>query len=276
MSIRTVLSILSSTGFKEDLKAAVEFCGAVGAHLSVAVISIGLTPMGGGYDVSAIWLDERQREIDELGQKAEEIRAHLSQTDLSYDVQDVYTEFAWAQEDVAERALYADVVLVGREAANDAELQKRIIDGALFQTPTPIIINRGARLPSSTLKSILLAWDSSNEASHAARQALDLLKTADCVYVTMIDPVARERVNGEEPGADIGKYLARHGVKVQVDRVASGGRRADEVLRQHALDVNADMIVMGAYSHPRWRQTLFGGVTRSMIEDSRIPIFMAH
>jgi nucleotide-binding universal stress UspA family protein len=277
MSIRTVMSILSSRNFDEDLKAAVEFCGGSGAHLSAVVICMGPPPMVGQYgSLSTAWLDERQREIDGLAKKTEEVKTYLSRTGLSYEVQDVYTEYAFAREDVAERALYADVVLVGRQACKDEELQKRVMDGALFRTPTPVIINRGRRPLSSTSKSIILAWDSSDEASRAARQALDLLKTADCVYVTMIDPVSRERVNGEEPGADIARFLARHGVKVQVDRVASGGSRADEVLRQHAIDVNADLIVMGAYNHPRWQQTLFGGVTRNMIEQSRMPIFMAH
>ncbi|MGO7367519.1 universal stress protein [Rhizobium ruizarguesonis] len=277
MSIRTVLSILSSKYFDEDLKAAAEFCGASGAHLSAVVLCMGASPMIGEYNsLSTVWLEERQREIEELVKKAEEIKAYLSRTELSYDVQDVYTEYAFAREDIAERALYADVVLVGRQACKDEELQKRVMDGALFRTPTPVIINRGGRPLSSTSKSIVLAWDSSDEASRAARQALDLLKTADCVYVTMIDPVSRERVNGEEPGADIASFLSRHGVKVQVDRVASGGNRADEILRQHATDVNADLIVMGAYNHPRWQQTLFGGVTRNMIEQSSMPIFMAH
>jgi len=109
------------------------------------------------------------------------------------------------------------------------------MDGALFDTPTPVIINRGRRPLSPTSKSIVLAWDSSDEASRAARQTLDLLKTADCVYVTMIDPLSRKRVNGEEPGADIASFLSRHGVKVRVDRVASGGNRGDEILRKHAV-----------------------------------------
>lgn len=277
MSIRTVLSILSSKNFDEDLKAAAEFCEASGAHLSAIVLCMGGSPIMGEYNsLSTVWLEERQREIEELDKIAEEIRENLSRTVSSYDVQDIYTEYGFAREDIAERALYADVVLVGRQACKDEELRKRVMDGALFDTPTPVIINRGRRPLPSTSKSIVLAWDSSDEASRAARQAIDLLKTADCVHVTMVDPVSRERVNGEEPGADIASFLSRHGVKVQVDRVASGGNTADEILRQHAMDVNADLIVMGAYNHPRWQQTLFGGVTRNMIEQSNMPVFMAH
>ncbi|PDT15188.1 universal stress protein [Rhizobium sp. J15] len=277
MTIRTVLSILSVNQFEEDLKSAIDFCGAHGAHLNAMLISLGAPPMIGDYHaVSTVWIEERQREIDALSQKTEEIKEILAQSDTSHEVQDVYTEFAWADEDIAERALYADVVLIGRQAARDDQLRKRIIDGALFQSPTPILINRGMKAMNPSSRSVLLAWDSSDEASRAARQALDLLKQADTVYVTMVDPVAKMRSNGEEPGADIAAFLARHGVRVQVDRIASGGQAADQILRQHAVDVSADLIVMGAYNHPRWQQTLFGGVTRSMIEKSRMPIFMAH
>lgn len=277
MTIRTVLSILGVNQFEEDLKSAIDFCGAQGAHLNALVIALGAAPIIGDYTaVSPVWIEERQREIDVLSDKTEEIKEILGRSDISYEVQDVYTEFAWADEDIAERALYADVVLIGRQAAHDEELRKRIIDGALFRTPTPILMNRGTRAMNSSSRSVLLAWDSSDEASRAARQSLDLLRQADTVYVTMVDPVATAGVNGEEPGADIAAYLARHGVKVQVDRVASGGQPADEVLRRHAVDVSADLIVMGAYNHPRWQQTIFGGVTRSMIEESKMPIFMAH
>ncbi|MBX4958164.1 universal stress protein [Rhizobium lentis] len=277
MTIRTVLSILSVDQFEEDLKAAIDFCGAHGAHLNALVIALGAAPLIGDYNViSPVWIEERQCEIDALSQKTDEIKEILERSEISCEVQDVYTEFAWVDEDIAERALYADVVLIGRQAARDEGLRKRIIDGALFQTPTPILINRGTQAMNASSRSVLLAWDSSDEASRAARQSLDLLKQADTVYVTMVDPMARMRANGEEPGANIAAYLARHGVKVQVDRIAGGGRSADQVLRQHAVDVSADLIVMGAYNHPRWQQTIFGGVTRSMIEESTMPIFMAH
>ena len=276
MSICTVLSILNSKSHEEDLKAAVEFCRGAGAHLSTVVICMGSAPMNGVYGAASIaWLDAQQREIDDLSERTAQVREVLSRSELSYDVQEIYTDFAWAQEDIAERALYADVVLIGRQAAGDEDLRKRIIGGALFRTPTPVIINRGTKPLQSNVKSVLLAWDSSDEASRAARQALDFLKAAECVYVTMVDPLSNERVNGEDPGADVGAFLARHGVKVQVDRLTSGGSRSDDVIRQHAIDVGADLIVMGAYNHPRWQQTLFGGMTRNMIEDGKTPIFLS-
>lgn len=121
----------------------------------------------------------------------------------------------------------------------------------------------------------MLAWDSRLEAAKAAREAIDMMKHAE-VHVTLVDPQASSARSGEEPGADVAAYLARHGIAVTVDRLASGSRPVDEVLNQHALDVSADLVVMGGYSHSRLRERIFGGVTKAMLGESRVPVLMIH
>ncbi|MGO6666435.1 universal stress protein [Rhizobium ruizarguesonis] len=277
MTIKTVLSVLGVNHFDEDLKGAIDFCETHGAHLTAMLISMGAAPPIGSYEViSTVWIEERQREIDRLAGKTSDIKAILARSGTSFEVQEIYTEFAWADEDIAERALYADLVLIGPQAARDEELRRRVIDGALFRSPTPMLINPKKTNVGLAPKAILLAWDSSDEASRAARQSIDFLRAAESVHVTLVDPRASSSANGEEPGADVANFLARHGVKVDVDCIASGGRRVDEVLRQHAVDVAADMIVMGAYNHSRLQQRLFGGVTQSMLGEINIPLFLAH
>ncbi|TCR76650.1 universal stress protein [Rhizobium sp. BK376] len=278
MSIRTVLCVLDVNQFEEDLKGAISFCESRGAHLVALLISMDAAPppMGRYEDVSALCAQLQEEAADRLYKKSEEIKAVLARSQTSYEVQEVYTEFAWADEDIAELALYADLVLVGAQAAADEGLRRKIIDGALFQSPTPILINPKRHVVELSPRSILLAWDSSDEAARAARQSMEFLKQAESVHVTLVDPLASRAANGEEPGADIATFLARHGVKTDVDRVASGGKRVEEVLRQHAIDVSADMVVMGAYNHSRLQQRLFGGVTRSMVEDTTLPLFLAH
>ena len=121
----------------------------------------------------------------------------------------------------------------------------------------------------------MVAWDSRLEASRAVREALDLLVAADDVRLVLVDPVAGEMHQGVEPGADAAAYLARHGAKVTVDRLPSEGRTVAEILCRHAVDCSADLLVMGGYGHSRLRERLFGGVTKSMIEDQPLPILMA-
>ncbi|TIQ01328.1 MAG: universal stress protein, partial [Mesorhizobium sp.] len=99
------------------------------------------------------------------------------------------------------------------------------------------------------------------EASRAVRESLDLLPGADEVNLVMVDPVADEYRHGAEPGAAAAAYLARHGVNVTVDRLPSLDHSVVDVLRRHALDIAADLMVMGAYGHSRLRERIFGGVT---------------
>lgn len=96
------------------------------------------------------------------------------------------------------------------------------------------------------------------------------------MHVTLVDPTAIGSASGREPGAEIASYLARHGVNVIVDRLPSMGRPVADVLKLHARDIGADMIVMGAYGHSRLRERLFGGVTKSMIEQCDVPVLMMH
>ena len=74
---------------------------------------------------------------------------------------------------------------------------------------------------------------------------------------------------------DPARGLARHGVKVGVDRLPSSGQSVATVLKQHATDMDADLIVMGGYGHSRLRERIFGGVTRSMLDEPVLPILMA-
>jgi nucleotide-binding universal stress UspA family protein len=48
------------------------------------------------------------------------------------------------------------------------------------------------------------------------------------------------------------------------------------VLLSTAKELNADLLVMGAFHHSRWREFILGGVTLTMLEEATIPLFMAH
>ena len=278
MDFRTILAPIGVTHLEKDLKNAIALGQAAEAHLTVLVVAMAAPPPIGGFGevVSAAWLEEREGDLTKLADAVQIAKASLEQSGLSYDVQDLYTEYAWADEDIAQHALYADLVLVGAQAAADFQFTKRVIDGALFQSPTALLFNPADQTVTIAPRSVLVAWNSRMEAARAVRQALPLLKTAEEVHVTMIDPVERASSNGEEPGADVAAYLARHGVSVSVDVLSSQGKGVAQMLAQHAVDVRADLVVMGAYGHSRFREFVFGGVTRTMLETAKLPVFWGH
>jgi nucleotide-binding universal stress UspA family protein len=126
-------------------------------------------------------------------------------------------------------------------------------------------------------KRIVVAWNGSREATRAVREALPLLIKADQVLVLAINPETSDyRGLAEEPGADIGLYLARHGVNVEVKKTVTKGSNVVETLLSRAADYSADLICMGAYGHSRLRELALGGVTRRIMREMPVPVLLAH
>jgi nucleotide-binding universal stress UspA family protein len=91
----------------------------------------------------------------------------------------------------------------------------------------------------------------------------------------VIDPPAHGP-NRSDPGGLLSQYLARHDVNIEIDVLSKALPRVSDVMRRHVTDIDADMVVMGAYGHSRFREAILGGATRNMLETSEVPVFMAH
>lgn len=277
MTYKTILLIIGANDQEKDLAAAADLSATAGAHLSVLVVQLAAPPAVGDYAaLSVALLDERAEEMKQLDEAVKRARATLKDLGISFDANGIYCETAWADDDVGSRARYADVTLIGANLQTDPSLRSRAIDGALFYSARPVLLATNRQPVTLRPKKILLAWNSTMESARAAREAMALMESAEEVNVVLVDPSAAPARNGEEPGADIATYLARHIVNVTVDRLPSAGRRVEEVLNQHAIDISADLIVMGAYGHTRLRERIFGGVTKAMIERPIVPVLMVH
>jgi nucleotide-binding universal stress UspA family protein len=277
MSYKTILAVVRVDQEERDLRDAIELCREVDAHLSVVVVQLAPPPpMGDAGIVATVWLDERQDEQARLEAYVAKVDEMLSATGISYSLEGRFTEIAGAGEELGERARYSDLTILGAGLKLDPDLMSRAIDGCLFNSARPILLAPSAGRMSLRPRNVMIAWDSSLEAALAVRAALDLISQAESVRIVLVDPKAGTNKNGQEPGAEIARYLARHSTAVNVDQLSSMGRPVAEVLQQHAADMSADMIIMGAYGHSRIRERIFGGVTRSMIEGSKIPVFMVH
>ena len=127
----------------------------------------------------------------------------------------------------------------------------------------------------SAAEHVVVAWNASREARRAIADALPFLVGALSVTILVVDPQKNPR-HGEEPGADVAHYLTRHGAKVVVEQVQSHGDPIANVILAYAERHNTDLIVVGAYSHARTTEMIFGGVTRSLLRDAAVPLLIAH
>jgi nucleotide-binding universal stress UspA family protein len=122
---------------------------------------------------------------------------------------------------------------------------------------------------------IVVGWDGSLQAVRAIAAALPLLVRAASVRLALVNAERESGLHGDEPGADIALYLARHGVSVDVvleDTTAPVG----EALLGIAQAYGAGLLVSGAFGHSRYRELVLGGVTRVLLERSTVPVLVAH
>lgn len=142
-----------------------------------------------------------------------------------------------------------------------------------LESGRPILMVPNAGAAKAPGGNVVVAWNGSREAARAVFDALPLLTAADVVNILTIE----ERRMGSGPAAEtIARTLARHGVPAQYEYVRADGGDAAEVLRARAQELGADVIVMGAYGHSRWREYVFGGVTRGMTHRAALPILLSH
>ncbi|MBS0337447.1 MAG: universal stress protein [Proteobacteria bacterium] len=176
-------------------------------------------------------------------------------------------------------ARYADLVIAGQPEpkGDDAvRLPPGFAGDLVLSAGRPVLfVPYAGRFPAVG-KRVMVAWNAGREAARALHDALPLLKDAGQVDVVAFDPGRGGAPHGEVPGADIGLYLARHGIKVTVSQQAGTDLDVGAQILSRAADLSADLIVMGAYGHSRVREQILGGATRTLLEAMTVPVLMSH
>lgn len=228
----------------------------------------------GAVEIPAEWLEDLQTSKARLHDRGEACEKLLQAAEVPGEVHPVQCARFDIREIVAQRAMVCDLATMAESVREtDPELFHQAAHGILFESPIGLFLNTS---PLANPGHVFVAWNTKLPASRAAHAALPLLKAAREVTIGCVDHHAAELDDGEDPGTQIAKWLSHHGAKVTVNQYPSGGADISEVLRRRAQEIGADLIVMGAYGHTRMRELVFGGVTRSMLEDTDLPIFIAH
>jgi nucleotide-binding universal stress UspA family protein len=172
---------------------------------------------------------------------------------------------------------YSDLVVIGqtdRDEPAPATLPD-FPEYVVMSSGRPVLIVPYAGSFNVVGSRVLVAWDAGTSATRALTAAIPMLRRADIVEVAVFNADPQADVHGEQPGADIALYLARHNIKVDVIRQKTTLDIGNALLSL-AADLASDMIVMGGYGHSRFRETLMGGVTRTVLTSMTVPVLMAH
>jgi len=181
---------------------------------------------------------------------------------------------------ITARARYADLVVLSQIDPSEP------INGSHSKIPETVMIGCGRPVlfipctghVSGVGKSILIAWDGSREAARAVGDALPLLQTAEAVTVLSVRRGKVGEGSGDQPASDLVDHLAQHGIRAQPVHLAFARTETEigELILSRAAELGCDLIVMGGYGHSRARELILGGVTREILQNTKMPVLMSH
>ena len=177
------------------------------------------------------------------------------------------------------QARYSDLVVVSQCDPGDSTASELDVlpEHVALYGGRPVLVVPYAGKFERVDRHALVAWDGSRAAIRAVTDAVPLLRRSGKVTLAIFNPDSHGSAHGEQPGADMALYLARHGVNVEVlVQKTPDGLDVGNALLSLASDLGVDLMVMGAYGHMRWRELVLGGVTRTIMRTMTVPVLMAH
>ncbi len=179
---------------------------------------------------------------------------------------------------IPQHARYADLCILGQDRPEGpASVNYTFAEHLLFLTGRPVLFVPPLESLETLGRHFVVAWNSSRPAARSLNDALPLIERAEQTTVLMINPSGFIGSHHTLPGDYIVEHLRRHGASadaVQIYDVAPDSI-ADR-LQAEARALGADLIVAGAFGHPRLWEKLLGGVTYELLARMSLPIFMSH
>lgn len=168
-------------------------------------------------------------------------------------------------------ARYHDLIVTGI-GINDVSMEATVETVILASGRPTLLVPQD--LPPSLFQHVMIAWDGSRVATRAVADAHDFLRLAKTVTIAV---VTDEKVLPERnPALRLGEYLDLHGINTTVALVQAGRRPIANALQEHAVEIGADMMVLGAFGHSCMRDFVMGGATAGILQNLELPVLLSH
>jgi len=284
MTHRTILIVVGKDAPRAELAATLEALRPGSAHAVIVILgempvfpyyASGM-PFYGTTGVPIEWQERVEALKSAVETKSDEAKTLLKEHGVSGEVATLICEPSRVAETIGRRAALCDLAMIGEDLRQSETLFQQIVYGILFDSPIGVVLNDAEGATLATPKRVFIAWNSHLSSARAAHLALPMLRQAEEVIVATVDPVKGEFGEGEDPGVDVATWLSHHGCTVTVQQYPSGGQSVGDCILDRARDAGAELIVMGSYGRSRTREALFGGTTRTLIEQTEQRVFLAH
>ncbi len=277
MAIKDIVLHMSSKGRSaERLKAGLQIAQTFDAHLTaVHVIEELVIPSYAQAQIpTQVLREQRKSEARRTKQVEKAFKKSAKAAGVAYEWRAMEGD---PVEALSLNARYADLVIAGQPKDRETDkVDVQISEHLALESGRPVLVIPYIGTGKTLGKRIIVAWSGSREAVRAVSDAMPFLRRAREVVVLAINPKGGPGGHGEVPAADISLHLARHGVNADAQDITTDDIEVGDILLSRAADEGADMVVMGAYGHSRFRELILGGATRHLLQHMTVPILMSH
>jgi len=255
---------------------AVSLASLLEAHITgIAIAFDPAIPLSGMGYVPVDVIEAQRRENEAAAQAAiDRFEAATQRACVSSEPLMLSASLASAGKEFGRIARSFDLAIVDQANPDGSAVEAVIPVSTMFESGRPVIIVPYIQRGPLKLDRAMVCWDGSRAAARAVADAMPLLERTAHVEVVIVSNEPGKQ--GDLEGADIGQNLARHGIKVEVNRIMRGELDVADALLSQSADSGADYIVMGGYGHSRLREFVLGGVTRKILQSMPVPAFMSH
>jgi nucleotide-binding universal stress UspA family protein len=258
------------------LQAGLDVARAVEGHVNLHINTplqrfVAMDPFGGAYLSAEAMAAARARDETLAG----ELTERMGEEDVSWNIESSDVELVDA---LVSSARLNDLIVVTLAAPLDEDVGSGFPVGTLaLNARSPVLAIPSDRRGFTLAGRACVAWDGSYEAANALRAAVPMLMLADQVdLVTITDASGKKGKSDGFPATEALRYLGHYGIKPELHEHEKSHPTTEETLEAVFIALQADWVVMGAYGHARWRETMFGGVTRYFLDAARFPLLLVH
>jgi nucleotide-binding universal stress UspA family protein len=166
------------------------------------------------------------------------------------------------------------VVMGGADHWETHWLRRNVSETIVMGAGGPLLILASAA-PLPRIQNAVLGWKDCPEARRAAHDLVMLTEPHAKVSVVTVGQNADESGADPESAAEVVRHLVRHGLRAEHKQLAGDELSDAETLEAFALEDGADLLAIGAFGHSRLREVVLGGVTRSLLDKTRLPILLS-
>lgn len=267
-----ILAVLTKVENAPSILAAADRIGVLLGGAKIETLVMRVPPISTILPTEEILTKEQEQHIRQ--HEAERSNAIRSVFDKWKERREGTGEPRWIDEEGMIEALIkkwgerADYIIVGQPPAHGSRAEYDALHAALFVSERPVLM-MPTQAKTEFGNIVAMAWRDDKFSLHAVMDALHCIPQSASVHVLM----------GYREGAQlpqIPEVLAEHGVPVTEHDLLIGKDPFGAQLIAKAHEVHADLLVMGAFVHSAWRNMLFGGVTKYILEHADLPILMRH